>query len=98
MHVRREVEDFTEKMEFKLSMHDDRPGWKECDWEWLLGRLREETYEIEKVLRERGDGWITKMWQECADVANFAMMIQDAETFKWARRKAIEMGDSPLPE
>ena len=84
MLLRKEVKDFAESMEYKLQTHDDRPGWKYCPPDWLIKRLKEELAEVEKVLDERGDGWLTRLTMECADVANFAMMIQDAAIAQWA--------------
>jgi hypothetical protein len=95
--MRNEVKEFAEEMEYKLSLHDDRPGWKECDSKWLIARLKEEIAEVEKVLAEKGDGWLSRLFQECADVGNFAMMIQDAERWQWAKRFAEEY-DGPLPD
>ena len=84
MKPRREVLEFSGAMEYKLALNDIRGGWLECDPFWLLRRLREETTELEKVMRSKGDGWLTKLTLEAADVANFAMMIQDAMTHQWA--------------
>ncbi len=89
--VREEVWDFAVKMEFKLSLHDDRPGWKGCETQWLLERLKQEIAEVEQVLEKKGDGWLTKLWMECADVGNFAMMIQDAEAHRFAERTAKKL-------
>jgi len=86
--ARNEVKDFAAQMERKLAEHDDRPGWKECDILWLLKRLREETDEIEEVIKKKGDGWLMKLFDECADVGNFAMMIHDAALWKWAEKNA----------
>ena len=86
--ARNEVKDFAAQMEHKLSQHDDRPGWKECDVLWLLKRLREEADEIEEVIKKKGDGWLSKLFDECADVGNFAMMIHDAAVWKWAEEHA----------
>lgn len=88
--ARKEVKDFAAQMELKLSQHDDRPGWTKCDVLWLLKRLREETDEIEEVLKNKGDGWLSKLFDECADVGNFAMMIHDAALSKWAEDQAGE--------
>jgi len=86
--ARSEVKDFAAQMEYELSKHDDRPGWKKCDVLWLLKRLREEADEIEEVIKKKGDGWLSKLFDECADVGNFAMMIHDAAVWKWAEDMA----------
>ena len=88
--MRKEVEEFAEMMEYKLDLHDDRPGWKETDPAWLLAQLKEEVAEVEKALQDRGGGWLTKLRLECADVGNFAMMVQDAVLYQWAKKKAEE--------
>ena len=88
--ARNEVKDFAAQMEHKLSQHDDRPGWKKCDVLWLLKRLREEADEIEEVIKKKGDGWLSKLFDECADVGNFAMMIHDAALSKWVEDMAGE--------
>lgn len=71
------VRRFAEKMEYKLSLHDDRPGWLNLDPEWLLKRLREETDELERAMKEKRSDWAEKACLETADVANFSMMICD---------------------
>ena len=76
-YLRGEVRAFARLMEKKLREHDDRPGWKDCDPEWLLDRLLEEFLELWRAVRLAGedrDFWVPK---EAADVANFAMMIVD---------------------
>ena len=93
---RNEVKRFAENMEHKLSCHDDRPGWKDCDPEWLLSRLKEEIAEVERVLREKGNGWLTDLAFECADVGNFAMIIHDASVHQWAEKVAKDW-EGPLP-
>jgi len=90
--VREEVQWFSGQMEGKLRVNDHKGGWtddKKCiDPNWLLQRLREETDELEKRLnprcgcREACCGHSNYpirdlVISECADVANFAMMIAD---------------------
>lgn len=80
---RPEVRAFADLMEAKLSENDHKPGWKEDHPEDLLSRLYEEADEI----RRSWDHWRGTAWpreqlgpvigRECADVANFAMMIAD---------------------
>lgn len=90
--VRPAVDWFAKKMETKLALNDHKGGWKDCEVDWLIKRLQQETNE----LIER---WNTRQWSmqgrsagenvplidvddeaiisECADIANFAMMIAD---------------------
>ena len=73
------VRDFTVHMKHKLLLTRHRPHWKGCDLAFLLLRLREEVDELAAAIaREDRKETI----RECADVANFAMMIADNE--QWA--------------
>jgi len=68
---------FAERMEAKLSMNrhkGDRGGWLAASPEVLLHRLKQELKEMEDAFW-KGDAEATA--NECADVANFAMMIAD---------------------
>lgn len=49
-------------------------SWSNCDTHWLLMRLRQEADELYLEM-SRGD--IAEARLECADIANFAMMIHD---------------------
>ena len=82
----KQVEKIAELMQHKLDknkhkecavMNPDGKGrrWDKCDVRWLLMRLREETYEIEKALNDNEEP--IEVAKECADVCNFAMMIAD---------------------
>ena len=72
------VNSFAVEMERKLQKNrhkGDRDGWKREPADWLLARLRDEVEELAATLRvscPRAD-----IRGECADVANFAMMISD---------------------
>jgi NTP pyrophosphatase (non-canonical NTP hydrolase) len=72
--VREPVRWFAEQMERKLAQHDDRPGWKGEDFEYLLIRLMGELGELCNL--QPGTELQTVI-DEAADVANFAMMISD---------------------
>jgi NTP pyrophosphatase (non-canonical NTP hydrolase) len=76
----------TKTMQFKLDknqhkecdiMNPDGKGrhWRHCNTKWLLGRIREETIELEDAV-DLNEG-IEAIKKECADIANFAMMIHD---------------------
>jgi hypothetical protein len=80
-----------------LRERDNPTGWKDCDSAYLVERLYGELRELERVLKNKGNGWLTKMWMECADIANFAMMIQDVEFQRWVERTAEAWGNSPMP-
>jgi NTP pyrophosphatase (non-canonical NTP hydrolase) len=68
---------FAQRMESKLSKNrhkGDRAGWLNTSPEILMHRLKEELKELEDAF---WDGDATATAHECADVANFAMMIAD---------------------
>lgn len=79
--LRPEVRKFAEQMELKLRTHDaDRgpSGWRDSDVFWLASRILAEQRELLNALLRwplsASDGSILK---ECADIANFAMMVSD---------------------
>jgi len=88
--IRPAVAQFATLMEAKLRQRDDRPGWKGQSVDWLLGRLCDEVDELRMALllvdrpepeqspRETFERLaLASAADECADVANFAMMIAD---------------------
>jgi len=84
--VRESVRWFVRHMEEKLRENDDRGGWQDSNSSWLLLRLREEANELEEALRrhrrtdygsDTSDSSADDVISECADIANFAMMIAD---------------------
>ena len=93
MTIRKEVIWFSEQMEKQLKKNDHKSGWKHCKYTYLLERLCEEYKELDDCFwmpDSRSDmmwlgddvdlkGRFTKadVIKECADVANFAMMIAD---------------------
>lgn len=72
--VRESVRWFAEQMERKLAQHDDRPGWKGEEFEYLLIRLMVELGELCN-LPPNSD--LQTVIDEAADVSNFCMMIAD---------------------
>ena len=83
MKLRKPVQWFAERMEEKLREHDEQRGergWRnehDCDEYFLLDRLEEEVLEIRQAIVRGGLTWNPRVVGECADVANFAMMIAD---------------------
>ena len=86
------VDAFADEMERKLAENrhkGDREGWARMDIRWLLEQLRKEVDELDAALPVRlgvrgaddpsyGYGLSPlAIRSECADVANFAMMIAD---------------------
>jgi len=85
MKVDPAVQEFAKTMQYKLNknehkecpnMNPDGEGrkWDKCSLEWLFNRMVEESTELLEAIQE-GD-WQNAML-ECADVGNFAMMIQE---------------------
>jgi len=66
------VDRFAKHMLSKLRVNARKAHWSTVSQAWLLGRLRQEVAELEAALAS-GRG----VESECADVANFAMMIAD---------------------
>lgn len=71
---------FTDVMQHKLDMNDAKGGWENETPKDLLMCLLVECTELAEAIRD--DDIDNVVW-ECADVANFAMMIADiARKFK----------------
>jgi hypothetical protein len=84
--LRPEVAAFARLMEQKLRENDHKGGWDQESKHWLLGRLKEETSELDNAICDwactkigsQGEREATVVvGREAADVANFAMMIAD---------------------
>jgi NTP pyrophosphatase (non-canonical NTP hydrolase) len=79
--MRDEVVKFAEVMEKKLQENEHKGGWDDCSIDFLTYRLRQETAELFEALTlfHRMPNEQTKklVEDECADVGNFAMFIQD---------------------
>lgn len=76
---RKEVQWFSEQMEAALKANDHKGGWYDCEEGWLLRRLSQELQELRQA-RTKGREAVIK---ECADIANFAMMIADNREKQW---------------
>lgn len=80
IELRPVLKEFVMEMERKLRINDHKTGWHDCAIEWLLNRAYEELDEVRDAYKNRGDiysGDHQKIIMECADVANFMMMIAD---------------------
>ena len=80
--MRQSVKWFAEIMEQKLKKYDavrGSDGWLNDTQLSLFDRLEEEVKELKKELLKWDSESSLKTIQECADVANFAMMIADIE-------------------
>jgi NTP pyrophosphatase (non-canonical NTP hydrolase) len=72
LHVRPEVARFALLMEAKLRANDHKRHWRYVPLQYLSMRLTQERKELAGAIQTRTD-----VGGECADVANFAMMIAD---------------------
>ena len=80
MDVRNEILAFSEIMEQKLKENDHKDHWSGMHIKTLLERLEMETSELSDDIYRKDDynsDDIKYIQRECADVANFAMMIAD---------------------
>lgn len=73
------LQEFSGVMLEKLRANKHKAHWSHVDSDWLLGRLEQELKELREAMAS-GDG--LSVVYECADVANFAMMIADKEWIK----------------
>ena len=77
--IRVEVLEFALLMEKKLKENDHKGGWENCSPIYLLNKLKEEVDEVELSLDMALDNFhrekIMLMRHECADTANFCMML-----------------------
>ena len=71
--LRPEVQWFAERMEVKVRSNDWKGCWQNMTPTEILARIREDTDELEDVLR----GGAVNVMLEAVDVANFAMMLAD---------------------
>ena len=77
--VRPAVHWFAGQMEQKLQAHDHKGGWENTLPERLMCLLVKEVGELSSGLEawRMDDQWANAVIAECADVANFTMMIAD---------------------
>ena len=69
------VQWFATMMELKLQKHDNKSGWINSTPEELMDRVWNEFEELTQALVTDADP--RDIIKECADVANFCMMIAD---------------------
>ena len=76
----RAVQAFAKEMEHKLALNTHKGGWDGLTFQYLMYRLEKEVRELWKVYDDPEE-WIggdpRHITEECADIANFAMMIAD---------------------
>ena len=66
-------------MQGKLNENAHKGNWDNCEMGYLRRRLSQEVAELKRALdkHKRGNATAEDVRNECADVANFAMMIAD---------------------
>lgn len=70
-------------MQAELNVNVQKGGeddWKTCNVLWLLAKLMEETGEVADAILDRN--YCGTVREECADVANIALMIADAYEYQ----------------
>jgi len=89
MDIRFHIMQFSTEMENKMRKHDKDKGthgWVDMNPKMLLEKLMGEVLELSDELIEYPDTTrYSNIIDECADIANYAMMISDI-----ARRKTHE--------
>lgn len=79
---RRVVRWFAAEMEKQLVENDHKGGWGASKLAYLSKRLTDERNELSRAIRLKNPESIIK---ECADVANFALMIADQHGKKFGK-------------
>ena len=74
VYPRASVQWFAEEMERKLQRNDHKSGWRGEALQYLSMRLTQERKEFADALASKDK---ERIISECADIANFAMMIAD---------------------
>ncbi len=98
MVQRESVPWFSEQMEKKLLANDHKPGWNGLPDPYFVSRAQDELQELAEALA-RGMS-PEDIIQECADVANFCMMLADKKrqhdqiTIRGRLQLAAEAGHS----
>lgn len=74
MKLRKSLREFAETQEGILKDKEHKGGWEVCTNFYLFQKLELELEELERALIE---GIKTNIRKECADIANYAMMLAD---------------------
>jgi hypothetical protein len=86
MKPRKEVLQFAEEMENKLRQNDHKGHWLNCRWYEIFPRIMDERDELLAAIKPRELHTMNhnltlqqkrEIISECADIANFAMMVAD---------------------
>lgn len=84
--VRRAVVEHALRMEARLKEHEDKGGWEECRFRRLIIELEGHVEDLKEALFEQGIE--DNIENECADIANYSMMI--ADNFGRVREEGID--------
>lgn len=73
------VDSFASVMKYKLNLHRKKGHWSALSHVELINLLKEEIKELEEAIKDCNDTKTMNLAivNECADVANYAMMIAD---------------------
>ena len=79
--MRDAVVKFAKEMEMVLEINDDKGGWNDCEFSYLLSRLHTNVYEVNnkfdfKFIDVKSD-IILEQQKSLIDIANYAMMIHE---------------------
>ena len=66
---------FACNMQQELDNNDHKSGWEGLSPQWIIHRIKQETNELERAIKNKR--LRKKIISECADIANFAMMLAD---------------------
>jgi NTP pyrophosphatase (non-canonical NTP hydrolase) len=75
LHRNISVDRFANAMRKELDANSHKRGWEECEVGYLRTRLHQEVAELMRAID--GSESPERVLSECADVANFAMMISE---------------------
>jgi NTP pyrophosphatase (non-canonical NTP hydrolase) len=93
---------FAKRMEAKLAKNrhkGDREGWLKDDPWSLVERILDETVEVKQCFTQGSDDRIDfkdaeALADECADVANFCMMVADCATTQESANSKLSGGEN----
>jgi hypothetical protein len=91
--LRESVQWFATVMEVVLRENDHKGGWENDQFQYFVDRMKEEMGEIELAMAGTCQSDLMDVVNECADLANFAMMLAEN-----AHKKAMEWDDEEAEE
>jgi NTP pyrophosphatase (non-canonical NTP hydrolase) len=83
------IKRFNTHMLQKLLDNDYKGTWEKSTYNYLINRLIDEVEELIELIDKKER--IVKITNECADIANFAMMISDNYTINTLEEKANQI-------